>query len=215
MKNKLNLSLWLDMFTCLFYSWLVLVKQFDHIEKTGEGVSVREMYNEETTSCLYGCHEEKIITAARNTNTRFVCWECQCPPCLKCGKRADDADSKAFSLRENYYCEECKGDHKQKQCKKCERWKNLTCYPESVREAVVQGRQGIQNKHHWCSKCIAQKETNSEDLMSKWLGEKQKKQCSTCGKWKTLDAYPEKTRATLVNRKRLDHGKHACSKCVG
>ena len=147
--------------------------------------------------------------------TGLVCHECQCPPCLKCGKRADDADSFTFRLKDSYYCEECKGDHKQKQCKKCERWKNLTCYPESVREAVVQGRQGIQNKHHWCSECIAQKEANSEDLLSKWIREKKQKQCKKCKKMKTLDAYPEKIHAELVKRKRLDHLHHLCSKCIG
>ena len=110
--------------------------------------------------------KKKIMTSS--WKTQFICREGQCPPCLKCGKRADDADSKSFSVRENYYCEDCKGDHKQKQCKKCERWKSLTCYPESVREAVAKARRGIQNKHHLCTECIKAEEKTKKKLKL-WL----------------------------------------------
>ena len=34
--------------------------------------------------------------AMSSWKTGFLCRECQCPPCLKCGKRADDADSRSF-----------------------------------------------------------------------------------------------------------------------
>ena len=71
--------------------------------------------------------------------TGLLCHECQCPPCLKCGKRAEDADSKTFRMQESYYCEECKGDHKLKKCKKCGISKSLTCYP---RECTCNGYEG-------------------------------------------------------------------------
>ena len=92
--------------------------------------------------------------------TGLVCRECQCPQCLNCGKRAEEIDCRIAQMgAESYYCEDCRGDHKLKQCKKCEGWKTLSCYPEEVRRAVTKLR-SIRNKCHWCSECI---ENNKED----------------------------------------------------
>ena len=150
--------------------------------------------------------------------TNPVCRECQCPPCLQCGKRPDDAVSGlAFSMHDSYYCEACKGDHKQKRCKECGELKSLTCYPESVREAVAKFRK-IMDNHHWCTECIETKQKPNQpkvDWLSACIAKKIKKECISCKKSKTLDAYPEKIRAQLVKRKGLDHGEHACSKCIG
>ena len=149
-----------------------------------------------------------ILNPWKTSKNNFFCRECQCPPCLNCGKRAEDADSKALSIRDNYYCEDCKGDHKQKQCKNCEKWKSLSCYPESTRGSVTE-RRNIQNKHHCCTECMAKKTLKQCSMAKKKL-----KQCITCEKWKSLDAYPESIRAKVAQRRNISNKRHSCSQCI-
>ena len=149
---------------------------------------------------------KKRITMS-SWKTGFYGRECQCPPCLKCGKRANGADSNAFSHRESYYCEDCKEDHKQKQCKKCEKWKSLTCYPESVREKVAKFR-NVFNKHHWCTEC-----NESEGKPNK-PNESTLKQCLTCERWKSLTSYPESIREIVATTGHIKDKHHDCTECV-
>ena len=141
-----------------------------------------------------------------------MCHECQCPPCLNCGKRADDADSVACRTQDNYYCEDCRKDHKLKQCRKCGESKSLTCYPEDVRRHVEK-RGKIDHKNHWCTECIESKEEHKEDWLSACIAEKTKKQCRSCEKWKSIGSYPETVQAAIAKRKKICNMEHSCSKC--
>ena len=136
--------------------------------------------------------------------TSLLCRECQCPPCLNCGKRAEDADSKAVQIQDNYFCEDCRKDHKRKQCKECEEWKSLSCYPESVRKAIAKPTQGIQNKHHLCTECIEKKKVTLQTP----------KECSKCHKKKKLECYPASTQASAIQCNKIRDDYHWCSDCL-
>ena len=210
---------------------------------------------------------KKRISLYQKT-TGLLCRECQCPPCLKCGKRADDADSMTCRIQDNYYCEDCRKDHKMKQCRKCGESKSLTCYPENVRRQVekigniqhkhhlctecvgknelekkgkkeqplkecgkchkkkslecypedvrrqVEKRGRIEHNHHWCTECMESKEEHKVDWLSACIAEKTKKQCITCEKWKSIESYPEKVRASMAKTKKICNMRHSCSKCM-
>ena len=145
--------------------------------------------------------------------TGLVCHECQCPPCLKCGKRADDADSVAFRMQDSYYCEECKKDHKLKQCKKCGEFKSLSCYPENVRKSYEKFKH-IMHKHHWCTECIESKEKQKVDWVNACIAQDKRKQCAKCEAMKSLSCYPENVRTMCERRRNIDHKRHWCTECL-
>ena len=99
----------------LYYSWPELPDFFrGELYKCDICSSREKRIIEKPLEAFTAAVKKKIMLRQRTDN--LVCHECQCPPCLKCGKRADDADSVAVRIQDSYYCEECKGDHKQKQC---------------------------------------------------------------------------------------------------
>lgn len=141
--------------------------------------------------------------------TCLFCRDYQCPPCLNCGKGEEEA--KSYTARNNYYCDDCKGDHKQKQCKQCQRWRSLSCYPESTWRKLAESKH-ILHKHHWCTECIEAREkrrTSWQAILPQ--GNSSNVKIARSGKSQTC--YPEATRTVEMKTRLIRNNYHPCTKC--
>jgi hypothetical protein len=90
----------------------------------------------------------------------------------------------------------CGWKKKPKQCRKCEAWKTLDCYPAETQSLVVKRRR-MYNVLHLCTQCI---EDGKVDI-----------QCRKCEQWKPLESYPSHTRNAVAQTGRIQNRKHTCA----
>ena len=112
-------------------------------------------------------------------------------------------------IQDNYYCDDCRKDHKLKQCRKCGESKSLTCYPENVRR-MVEKMGHIQHKHHLCTECVGKNEIEKQ----KPKEDHKLKQCRKCGESKSLTCYPEDVRRQVEKEGHIKHKHHWCTECI-
>ena len=83
----------------------------------------------------------------------------------------------------------------------------------SIREIVATSGH-IQNKQHSCTECVESKERHKVDWINAYIADKKKKQCFSCGKWKSIDSYPKDTQASIAQARKISNRAHSCSKCI-
>ena len=89
----------------------------------------------------------------------------------------------------------------------------ISVYFFCIREMVATSGH-IQNKQHSCTECVESKERHKVDWINAYIAGKKKKQCFSCGKWKSIDSYPKDTQASIAQARKNSNRAHSRSKYI-